>query len=142
VHHWLEYGAIEGSSIPICIFSFSKFTNLGNKALGIGIGFKSHGTCGTVNQGCHKGRFSRKITVRTSADVVRTSARIRVYPADAVLPADGFLSFADAVKTASTRTQPSVRADTHLHPRGHECGREKKNYYYYFFHFFLKKIFW
>jgi hypothetical protein len=31
----------------------------------------------TVEQGCHKGRFWRKITVRTSA-------RVRVYPADAV----------------------------------------------------------
>jgi hypothetical protein len=49
VNHQLEYGAIEGSSIPICIFSFNKFTNLGNKALGIGIGFKFHGTYGTVN---------------------------------------------------------------------------------------------
>jgi hypothetical protein len=49
VKHRLEYGAIEGSSIPICIFSFSKFTNLGNKPLGTGIGFKSHGVCGTVN---------------------------------------------------------------------------------------------
>jgi hypothetical protein len=58
-------------------------------------------------------------------DVIRTSARVRVYPADAVLPADKFLPSADAVKTASAgtlgcvcvdtsasaRRQPSVRAD-------------------------------
>jgi hypothetical protein len=34
-----------------------------------------------ARQGCHNGRPTVKITVRTSA---------RVYPADAVLPADGF----------------------------------------------------
>ena len=49
INHQLEYGAIEGSSMPICIFSFSKLTNLGNKALDTGIGFKSHSACGTVN---------------------------------------------------------------------------------------------
>jgi hypothetical protein len=49
VNQQLEYGAIEGSSISIYIFSFSEFTNLGSKALGIGIGFKSHGTCGIVS---------------------------------------------------------------------------------------------
>jgi hypothetical protein len=43
------------------------------------------------------------------ADVVRTSARVHVYPVDAVLPADGFLPSADAVKTASTRTRPCPR---------------------------------
>jgi hypothetical protein len=31
-------------------------------------------------QGCHNGRFWMKISVRTSADVVRTSARVRIYP--------------------------------------------------------------
>jgi hypothetical protein len=36
---------------------------------------------------------------------VRTSARVRVYPADAILPADGFLPSADA------RTCKRVRAD-------------------------------
>jgi hypothetical protein len=51
-----------------------------------------------IKQGCHKGRFWRKITIRTSA-------RVRVYPVD------GFLPSADAVKTASARTHPSVRAD-------------------------------
>jgi hypothetical protein len=50
------------------------------------------------HQGCHKERFWRKITVQTSA-------RVRVYPADAVLPADGFLPSADAVETASARTR-------------------------------------
>jgi hypothetical protein len=50
-------------------------------------------------QGCHKGRFWRKITVWTSA-------RVRIYPADVVLPADGFLPSADTVKTASVRTCP------------------------------------
>jgi hypothetical protein len=48
VNQRLEYGAIDGSSIPICNFSFNKFTNLGSKALGTGIGFKSQGTCGIV----------------------------------------------------------------------------------------------
>jgi hypothetical protein len=41
VNQQLEYGAIEGSNIPTCIFSFSKFTNLGSKAQGTRIGFKS-----------------------------------------------------------------------------------------------------
>ena len=49
VNHRLEYEAIEGLSMPIYIFSFSKFTNLSNKALGTRIGFKSHGTYNTVN---------------------------------------------------------------------------------------------
>ncbi|KAG0554145.1 hypothetical protein M758_4G185200 [Ceratodon purpureus] len=48
VNHRLEYGAIDGSSIPICIFSFNRLTNLGSKALGTGIGFKSQGTWGIV----------------------------------------------------------------------------------------------
>jgi hypothetical protein len=59
------------------------------------------GDCSAIeppaNQGCHNGSPTVKITVRTSADVVRTSARIRIYPAD------GFLSSADEVKTASAR---------------------------------------
>jgi hypothetical protein len=49
VNQLLEYGIIKGSNIPICIFSFSKVTNLGSKALGTRIGFKSHTTSGTVN---------------------------------------------------------------------------------------------
>jgi hypothetical protein len=36
---------------------------------------------------------------------IRTSARIRVYPTDAVLSADGFLPSTEAVKTASARTR-------------------------------------
>jgi hypothetical protein len=55
-------------------------------------------------------------------DVVRTSARVRVYPADAVLPADRFLPSADAVNTASARTQKKKK-------------KKKKN-------FFLYKFFW
>jgi hypothetical protein len=35
----------------------------------------------------------------------QTSASVRVYPENAVLPADGFLPSADAVKIASARTQ-------------------------------------
>jgi hypothetical protein len=64
-------------------------------------------------QGCQKGRFWKKITVRTSFSSGHpwTSARIRVYPADTVLPADGFLPSAHAVKKESARTQPSVRTD-------------------------------
>jgi hypothetical protein len=64
------------------------------------------------SQGCHKGRFWRKITIQTSA-------RIRVYPADAVFPADGFLPSADAVKTASAQPLKCVRADAAQRPRGH-----------------------
>jgi hypothetical protein len=44
----------------------------------------------------------------------RTSARVRVYPADVVLPADGFLPSADAVKTASARTLGCVCVDAHV----------------------------
>jgi hypothetical protein len=65
----------------------------------------------TCNQGCHNGRFWMKITVRTSG-------RVRIYPADAILPTDGFLPSADAVKIASAwtqlasaRTPPNIRAD-------------------------------
>jgi hypothetical protein len=54
---------------------------------------------------------------------VRTSARIRVYPAD------GFLPSADAVKTASARTQPSVRADAKK--------IKKKNFILFFLKFFF-----
>jgi hypothetical protein len=69
-------------------------------------------------QGCHNGRFWMKITVRMSADVVRTFACVRVYPAD------GFLPSADAVKTASARARVPVDVD----PQGpadvvRTCGR-------------------
>jgi hypothetical protein len=59
--------------------------------------------------------------VRTSADVVRTSARVRVYPADAILPADGFLPSADA--RVHPRGHERVRADACVRPRGHERVR-------------------
>jgi hypothetical protein len=68
----------------------------------------------TTIQGCHNGRFWMKITVRTSTDVVWTSARIRVYSANAVLPADGFLPSANAVKTRPLGRGPTwtcARAD-------------------------------
>jgi hypothetical protein len=45
---------------------------------------------------------------------VRTSTRVRVYPVDAVLPVDGFLPSADAVKTASAWTLGCVRVDAHV----------------------------
>jgi hypothetical protein len=51
-----------------------------------------------ATQGCHNGRFWVKMTVRTSA-------RVRVYPAD------GFLPSADVVKTVSARTRKYVCAD-------------------------------
>jgi hypothetical protein len=80
-------------------------------------------------QGCLNGRPTVKFTVRTSA-------RVCVYPADAILPADGFLPSADAgprgptptgtgreradgdVRRESARTR--VHADTWPHPYGHE----------------------
>jgi hypothetical protein len=72
-----------------------------------------------VVQGCHKRRFWMKIIIPTSADVVRTSARVRVYPADAVLSADGFLPSADALMCprvhatfARTRVRVLVAAQT------------------------------
>ena len=49
--------------------------------------------------------------VRPSADVVRTSSSVRVYPADALLPADAALLSADAVKNR-------VRTDAVVRPRG------------------------
>jgi hypothetical protein len=61
-------------------------------------------------QGCLNGRPTVKITDRTSTDVVRTSTRIRVYPADTILPADGFLPSADAEKIASARMRQRIRA--------------------------------
>jgi hypothetical protein len=70
-------------------------------------------------QGCHNGRFWMKITVRTSACV-------RIYPADVVLPADGFLPSADATR---------VRVDT-VRPCGHgllSAQKQKTNLFIYLF---------
>jgi hypothetical protein len=65
-------------------------------------------------QGCHNGRFWVKMTVQTSISsvrpsvfIVRMSSSARVYPMDAILPADGFLSHPIAVK---------------FRPRGHVCA--------------------
>jgi hypothetical protein len=55
----------------------------------------------SITQGCHNRHFWMKITVRTSA-------RVRVYPAD------GFLPSANVVKTASAPTQVPAGAG----PRG------------------------
>jgi hypothetical protein len=60
-------------------------------------------------QGFHNGRFWIKITVRTSA-------RVRVYPADAVLHADGF-NVRGRGTNPSARTLGCVRADMGR-PRG------------------------
>jgi hypothetical protein len=66
------------------------------------------------------------------------SARIRVYPVDAILPADGFLPSAERGKNrvradaaqcahgrwcASARTLVCVRADAGLRPRGREKNK-------------------
>jgi hypothetical protein len=56
-----------------------------------------------ANQGCYNGRFWMKITVRTSA-------RVRLYPADAVLP------------SADASARAWVRADPWLHGRGADAG--------------------
>jgi hypothetical protein len=56
-----------------------------------------------------------------------TSAHVCIYPADAVLRVDGFLPSADAVKTASARTQPRVRVGREYIHIGREyvhIGRE------------------
>jgi hypothetical protein len=54
-----------------------------------------------ANQGCHNGRPTIKI-------IVQTSTRVRIYPADAVLPADEFLPCADAIKTACPRARARI----------------------------------
>jgi hypothetical protein len=87
------------------------------------------------SQGCHKGRSWRIITVRTSMSSgrVRTSTRVGIYPADAILSADGFFPSADAVKTASTTPVTPrgcdhasartwcVSAEAKTRPRGYGC---------------------
>jgi hypothetical protein len=45
---------------------------------------------------------------------VWTSTRVRVYPADAVIPADRFIPFANAVKTASARTRKKIKNNLFL----------------------------
>jgi hypothetical protein len=99
--------------------------------------------CRSLHQGCHKGRFWRKITVRTSyssrcprtlsgrpirpdvrgrrPDVlfVRMSTDVvRTFAHVRVYPADGLLPSADAVKNASVRTRQCVRTDATMRPRG------------------------
>jgi hypothetical protein len=61
-------------------------------------------------QDCHNGRFWVKMTVRTSADV-------RVYSADAVLPADRFLPFTDAFTCPCGHGSPRMWARVDLRPR-------------------------
>jgi hypothetical protein len=68
--------------------------------------------------------------VRTSTDVVRTSARVRIYPADAFLPVDGFLPSAPIVKKricADGLMCPCgparVRVDTRASARMQACVR-------------------
>ena len=51
-----------------------------------------------------------KITIQTSTNIVRTSARIRVYPVDVVLHMDRFLPSAVAIKTSSAGTRQRVHA--------------------------------
>jgi hypothetical protein len=60
---------------------------------------------------------------RSDVLFVWTSARVRVYPVDAVLPADGFLPSTNAVKTASARTW-GVRVSA-PRPRGHGSARTR-----------------
>jgi hypothetical protein len=55
----------------------------------------------SLNQGCHKGRFWMKITVRTSA-------RVRIYPANGDLPSANALM--RPCGHGSSRTHPHVRA--------------------------------
>jgi hypothetical protein len=44
VNHRLEYGALDGSSMPIANFSLRSSMSFGMYARGIGIGFMFHGT--------------------------------------------------------------------------------------------------
>jgi hypothetical protein len=46
---------------------------------------------------------------------VQTSARVRIYPADAILPADGFLPSADA---SACPQHVCAGVDPHRHGRG------------------------
>jgi hypothetical protein len=62
----------------------------------------------TLHQGCHNGRFWMKMSVRTSADVVRTTARVRIYSRTQFYP----------------RTRQCVCADAHMRPRGHGASAQ------------------
>jgi hypothetical protein len=55
-------------------------------------------------QGCQNGHPTVKFTIQTSA-------RVRIYPINAFLPADGFLPSAPTIKNASARVR--VPARTH-----------------------------
>jgi hypothetical protein len=64
---------------------------------------------------------------------VRTSARVRVYPADAVLPEDGFLPSVDAgprrrgrgSPRAWTRVDPCPHGGTDVGPREHGSAQTR-----------------
>jgi hypothetical protein len=58
--------------------------------------------------------------VRMSVDVVQTSARVRVYPAD------GFLLSADVVKTVSTWTRAHVSVRTRRDTRRADLGPRRR----------------
>jgi hypothetical protein len=81
--------------------------------------------------------------VRMSADVVRTSVHVRVYPADAVLTTDGFLLSANAVKTASARTRKKKKFKKNLKNffLVVVAGLERENFFSIFnFQFSIPKI--
>jgi hypothetical protein len=94
------------------------------------LGYKPKSTW-SASQGC----LNRHPTVKFT---VQTSARVRVYPADAFLPVNGFLSSALTVKkcvrmdapmrpfgcaNASARMRQCLRADTSAFARTHPCIR-------------------
>jgi hypothetical protein len=57
--------------------------------------------------------------VQTSTSVVQTSMHVRNYPADAVLPRDGFLPVRTDSKNASTRILADLSARRGHASRGH-----------------------
>jgi hypothetical protein len=85
-------------------------------------------TC-CVAQGCLNGRPKVNFScldvrfVRTAVNIVRTSAHVRVYPVDAVLPADGILPSVPTIKTASAR----ARVPTGPGPHRPAPGRTRKD---------------
>jgi hypothetical protein len=56
-----------------------------------------------------------KNIVRTSTFVVRTSACVRIYPADVFLPADRFLPSAPTIQNTSASKNRSVRTHSSVH---------------------------